>query len=46
MALEDLLLRLDALAGGRQSGIRIEDTVLVTRTGAKILATFPKKLDG
>ena len=26
MALEDLLLRLDALAGGRQSGIRIEDT--------------------
>ena len=27
-------------------GIRIEDTVLVTRTGTKILATFPKKLDG
>lgn len=27
-------------------GIRIEDTVVVTRTGYKVLATFPKKLEG
>lgn len=26
-------------------GVRIEDTVVVTRTGHKILATFPKKLE-
>ena len=27
-------------------GVRIEDTVVVTRTGYKVLATFPKKLEG
>lgn len=26
-------------------GVRIEDTVVVTRTGHKVLATFPKKLE-
>ena len=26
-------------------GVRIEDTVVVTRTGYKILATFPKTLE-
>ncbi len=27
-------------------GVRIEDTVVVTRTGHKVLAPFPKKLEG
>lgn len=27
-------------------GVRIEDTVVITRTGYKILAPFPKKLEG